>query len=839
MLKHYLLSTLRHLCKRRLYSFISLLSLTVGLSVFCLISLHVRHELSYNKNWQDAGLIHRMTHKQGGGLAQQPPTTAFSAEFILNLYDYLEEFVSGYSEVSTIHTPIEDDQSNRGLTVLIADAGFGDVFEMNVVAGSMTRVMEGSGFIALERSQAELHFGEHETAIGRNIKLSGPNYISSNPDFVPAQPTEFEVAAVYELPDPVSTSTRFQAIAPDNVHTQGVLPTVHGEPVSSINIWMKLKENVDPEQINTRLDSYLDDYLLYTRDDVDLQGKSYSELFDFHLQALTDIYLSREITETPGGDSVRLLTFSVVALLVLMAGSSNVISLGLAAVMERRREVGIRKSVGAEQRDIILQYMGEPILLALIALVPTVALVKAIHPAFANLLSITRMPAIGLPEIWLMSGIALFVGLVNGIYPALVLARVKPVAILKTQGVHPRGQSLNLRSLLVGLQFCFSLVLLIVTTGLYMQLNITRHQPLGLSVENVGSADINFQLLQTRSEIASVFANELSRLPDIEAVAPVLNTPLQSPGTQIEYQLVDNQQEMQGVTVIRTPAKIGLFDLLEIPLLAGRHFDQSRDSNQNVQDSATPPVQNIIINRVALNALQYGSTNQVLGNRYFLLFDNGARRNYTPVEVIGVVEDSMLSSLKTRPSAEVFYLESFTGPSVLFRYDNTAGADIQQRVNDVALAVTDYPASVTFLEDQLNRAFEQEQRESRLLLMCAGLALFLSCIGLYGLVSVALRTQVKEVGVRKVLGASTAGVVLLFLKRFSLPVLLANLIAWPVAAYFVLQWIERFPYQLEKAWLLPICLGNSALVLVIAWLTVSGLTWQAASTRPVKSLRYE
>jgi putative ABC transport system permease protein len=153
--------------------------------------------------------------------------------------------------------------------------------------------------------------------------------------------------------------------------------------------------------------------------------------------------------------------------------------------------------------------------------------------------------------------------------------------------------------------------------------------------------------------------------------------------------------------------------------------------------------------------------------------------------------------------------------------------------------VTGYPAGLTFIDNMISQAYGAEQRESQLLLFCAGLALFLSSIGLFGLVSVAMRAQIKEIGVRKALGATTTNVVLTYLRRFSLPVLMANVIAWPVAAYFVLQWIEQFPYQLDKAWLFPICLFTSVLVLVIAWFTVGGLTYKAASAKPVKSLRYE
>lgn len=240
-----------------------------------------------------------------------------------------------------------------------------------------------------------------------------------------------------------------------------------------------------------------------------------------------------------------------------------------------------------------------------------------------------------------------------------------------------------------------------------------------------------------------------------------------------------------------------------------------------------------------MDALGLASPEQALGERFFTVFDYGSGATHLPIEIIGVVEDSMVRTTQERPGAEFYYYEPFSAPHVLFRYEESVEADIAAKVGEVVMDVSGFSSFPIFLEESIEQTFEQERRESRLLLMCAALALGLSCIGLYGLVSVALRTQVKEIGVRKVLGAGTGGIVGTFLRRFSVPVLLANLVAWPLAVYFVLRWIQQFPYQLDKAWLLPICLGTTAVVLLIAWVTVGALTWRAASMRPVKSLRYE
>ena len=700
--------------------------------------------------------------------------------------------------------------------------------------------MADTGFIALELEQAVTLFGSAEAAMGERITLGGSLSFSSAPGFVAAQPTEFEVAALYRLPEPITRSTFFQGIVPDNAYSSRLLSSMNGNRSASANVWVKLAKGVAVDLVDEQLDRYLDEYLLHTRENLDLRGARYSDLFDFKLQALSDIYFG-EVPEQPSGNPVRLLTFSVVALLVLLAGCSNVVSLGLAAALERRREVGIRKAVGALQRDIMWQHLGESLALSLLALVPVVALVLLLHAPFANLLSVNTMPDPGAVEYLLMLGITLLVGLVNGLYPAFVLSRVKPVAVLKAQAAQTSFRKLNLRSVLVALQFCFSILLLVITLSLYLQLWVTRHQPLGLNAENLALASVNFDVLMSRADISDVLASELERVPGITGVSTIVTMPIiGSNTTPSPYEIVRTRQEDSGVKAQRVAFKPGLFALLDIPLLAGRELDAARDMLPPPASADDPlPVQNVIINRVAMNALRLADPQQAVGERFFSLFDYGSGATLSPIEIVGVVEDSMVRSIRQRPGAEFYYLEPFSGPQVLFRYEEAAEAEIAKRVSDVVLAVSGFASQPSFMEERLEQAFTQEQRESRLLLMCAALALALSCIGLYGLVSVALRTQVKEIGVRKVLGATTRSIVATFLKRFSVPVLLANLLAWPLAVYFVLRWIQQFPYQLDKAWLLPICLGTTAVVLLVAWLTVGALTWRAASARPVKSLRYE
>jgi putative ABC transport system permease protein len=199
------------------------------------------------------------------------------------------------------------------------------------------------------------------------------------------------------------------------------------------------------------------------------------------------------------------------------------------------------------------------------------------------------------------------------------------------------------------------------------------------------------------------------------------------------------------------------------------------------------------------------------------------------------------ASLRRRPAPESYTTSAAgLGSNLMLKYEDAAEETIQQRIEEVALRVNGRPLTgIQFAEPQIEAAFQQEQNESKLLLICGGLALLLASIGLYGLATFAIERQVKEIGVRKVMGADVATIVGLYLWRFSRPIVVANIIAWPVAIYFVLEWIERFPYQMERVWLAPLCIATLGAVLLIAMSTVSVITMRAASTKPVRSLRYE
>jgi len=562
-------------------------------------------------------------------------------------------------------------------------------------------------------------------------------------------------------------------------------------------------------------------------------------------QPLSEIHFNPLPAETASGrgtgDPARVATFAIVGLLVLLVGVSNSISLSLAAAIERRREIGVRKAAGALQHDILRQQLGEAVLLAVLALIPAIATLELLQPSFQALMPFSVQIDMGWRDYALMLSIACVTGLLSGTYPAFVLSSTRPQAVLKAGAQESIRGGLGLRGLLVGVQFCFASMLLIGTTALYLQLAITRAQPLGFDVSNT----LLLMGIQANASPDAI-RTELAATPGVTEVIRSYVAP------NVAAQFIGNSQSLirsrgaqDAIEVGAVASDYGFVDFMRMRVVAGRAHDEALDKPppQTAPPSTPPRAERIALNRSAVRALGFATPEEAAGQEIFRRFTNNqnGRTFEIPLQVVGVVEDNMYYSLRQRPGPQMYWIGPTTGfIQMMVRYEPAAASSIQQRVRDTLTRVTGQaPVAIQFPEEQLRAAFLQERNESRLLLICGGIALLLACIGLYGLAAFSMERKVKEVGIRKALGAASGSIVALFLMRFARPVLIANVVAWPIALYFVLRWIERFPYQLERAWLLPLCLGTALAVLLVSTLTVGFITAKAANANPVRSLRYE
>jgi putative ABC transport system permease protein len=809
-------SALRNLLCHRVQSLISLASLVVGLVVFGFTFLYVKQELSYDRAWIDAERIHRLVIDQRGipGL-REGLKTSMEARDYPGLLEYFAPQIDRATRLAVLGGRFKDSTSLDMAPLMFADPGFAEVFQLQVVAGDLDRIWRGPGFIAVEEGYA--------AASGEKLTPGDRVVIRSSYD----GEREYEVAAIYRLPE--GTSLKFSLLTLMHDYSLPLFGSRQDQSWSKqFQLWLKLKAGVETATFNDMQAAYVE-RAVTVYDEALGPGRRVSDFLFYRWQPLTQMHFNPIGSEArSAGDPVKVATFALIGLLVLLVGCSNSVSLSLASVIERQREIGVRKTMGALPADILRQHFGESVLLALIALVPALALLELLLPALQTLLPFVTPLDVGWDDYALLALVACIVGLANGFYPALILSRVRPHAALKAAPVSDFKGGTTLRALLVVGQFCFASMLLIGTAAMYLQIAVTRAQPLGFSAENL----VLLALSEQERVNGTALGVELEKIPGVIQVVPISIPPNPNSFTNATT-LVRQSNDGDGLSVLAVPFYSGFFELMNIPLLAGR---------SSVAPSPQPE-RPMLINRAAMRALGFASPEDAI--EQVVLARNTSNQSgevsHTPIRIVGVVEDNMYTSLRRTPGPELYVQQSSDDVvGLLLKYDAAIGATLQERIQNTAQAVNGQPLQyLRFVEPELRAAFRQEQNESRLLLIACGLALLLACIGLYGLAAFAIERRVKEVGVRKVMGASVLAIVALYLWRFSRPVLIANVLAWPFALYMVLRWIERFPYQLDKTLLLPLCLGVTLAVLAISLLTVSAITARAAAAKPIESLRYE
>jgi putative ABC transport system permease protein len=828
----FLLAALRNLLRHKVQSLINIASLAIGLTVFGFAFIYVKQELSYDR-WIDGERVHRLLVDQRGvpGAVDQVHSSALDRTWQLIL-DYFAADIEAATRSAVTSVRVDDAQQYTNLKFV--DPEFVDVFTLEVIDGDLKRAVSGPGFVAIDEVTAD--------RLGMLGRVGERLRFTSFYD----QELEYELAAIYRTPQPLSSATSVSMLTLIHDYSRPLFDMSNGVNAApwqtSTQVWLKLKPGVTTEEFNAQQPEFIAQNITTYNDALGPERKISDHLF-YRWQPVTEIRFNPMTSEMGpyAGDLTRVATFAMVGLLVLLVGCSNSVSLSLAAALERRREIGVRKAAGALPHEIMWQRLGESSLMALLALVPAIVALELLLPPFQALFPAVRVNP-GWNDYALLTAIAGMVGIACGAYPALVLASTRPQVVLRAGAQQERNAGLGLRTVLVAVQFCFASMLLIGTAALYVQLAVARAQPLGFSANNIVT------LYQNGGAPMEPLRVELEKVPGVSQVIfggsspPAANLPL-------NINVSNLAPDTSDTNVVGVQALFGDYAFIEfmgIRVLAGRAFDEDLDAAVTEAylkpaEDGERPAQRIVINATAARQLGFFTPEAAVGQTLYQRFLNNQTGQVTnaPMQIIGVVEDNLYMSLRRRPGPEMYLARGVTG-NLILKFDEASEGSIQDKIKDTALRVLGAPLSgIIFVEPQIEAAFRQEQNESKVLLICGGLALMLASFGLYGLAAFTIGRQVKEVGVRKVMGAGVGTIVGLYLWRFSRPIVVANLVAWPVAVYFALQWIQRFPYQMERAWLVPLCISTLGAVLLIAMLTVSVITTRAATSNPVRSLRYE
>ncbi len=801
MFKNYLMVAFRNLKRQKGYSLINILGLAIGMALCLLILVYVQDELSYDGFHEKADRIYRIAQVEdhdgqilhymriGGGINSRLET-----DFPEAIEKTVRLLPTG--EVWTRF----DDKLYREDRIYVADETFFDIFSFEFLNGDPENALKEPNSIVLNRTTAEKYFGSID-CLGKMVRVD-----------IPGVPLIEVKGVVGDLP--VNSHFHPDALVSFstivNEQNEQFFNQVFGNTVWS---YILLKEDYPIANLESRLPEFLNKHL-----DENLKNRL-KELYpqplkDIHLRSSTDPFTEIEPENT--GNITYLYIFSAIAFLVLLVACINFMNLATARSVRRAREVGMRKVVGAVKQQLIRQFIGESMFIAVLALPVAIGLAYLFLPVF-NSLTGREMGVSYFSNLVLLPAllaIVLFVGFVAGSYPAFFLSAFRPAHVLKGQFKAGGGV---FRKILVTGQFAVSIGFVIGILVFLQQLNFMRNTDLGFNKNNVLVIPVLLpEPPQQRMSKMQVLKNEFMNHPRVTEVA--LSSSVPSGIRPIVNCRVDGAPESEAKIVVQVAVDYEYLKTLHIELLDGRDF--SRDYSTDVNQA-------FIVNEAVVRELGLESplgTPLILGNRRGI--------------IIGVMTSMHWEPKRRFVAPMVFFLlpQAFTEIAVRVSPEDMPGtlAFLEEKWKE---KITTRPFQYEFLEDMVDSLYRSEQQMSNVMFAIAVLSLFVACMGLFGLASFTAEQKTKEIGIRKVLGSSVPGVVFLFSKQFGKLILIANVIAWPLAYYALHRWLQNFYYRISIG--LQFFVLSAVLVLVIAFISISYQSVRAALANPVDALRYE
>jgi putative ABC transport system permease protein len=524
------------------------------------------------------------------------------------------------------------------------------------------------------------------------------------------------------------------------------------------------------------------------------------------------------------GDITTVYIFSIVSLLILLIACFNFMSLSTALAGTRSLEVGIRKTVGSNRGNLIWQFIGESIITAVISFIISLGIIQIILPSFNSLtdktlsLSIFSQP----DKLLILIAIVFGTGFISGIYPSFYLSAVKPIAVLKGRLIETRGK-FSFRQILVVLQFAISIALIIGTLTALKQMNYVQSKPLGYEKDNLMVLKIESTDVLNGYES---FKSDLLKNPIIESVASSGRVPAER-----EYSDTGWETDIQDDVFLSRlfPVNFDFLETYKVEMAAGRNFKEDFATDKNFK---------VIINETAVKKLGYENAEDAIGDKFHADWIAENIDSLSQGQIVGVMKDFHFQSLKNKiePLAIYIYKDWMSRITVGHQPGKT-----EETINFVEATWNDHFPDVqftySFITDYLTTFYKAEEKLQTILLVFTTLAIIIACLGLFGLAIFIAQQRVKEIGVRKAMGASIGSIVMLLSKSFTKWVIIANILAWPIAWYFLEEWLSNFQYRIDiDVWLFFI---SGFLALIIALITISYRSYVAALKNPIDSLRYE
>lgn len=812
MIKHYYKVAIRNLTRQKMLALINVMGLSIGLACFTLFLLYAVHEFSYDRVHKNSANIYRMyswwNFSNDVKGSEPSSTTPLGPAMKQDLPD-VQEFVrwAGRGE----HIVRIGDKIHR-VNFSFADPQVFNVFTFPLAAGNAMAALQDAHNIVLTKEKARQLFG-NTNVVGQSLQIKmGQQYET------------FIVSAVAEN-IPVNSTLRFDMLGSFNhiMNTEeGKRSNANWNMTIGISVYVQLRPGSTLPNDQAKLAAFRQKYFPDEKQNLvkeKLWNGQGNMPAGYGLQPLRDVHTGVDVDKWEAVDPKNIYILIAIAAGVLLIACINFTTLAIGRSAGRAKEVGVRKVIGSRKKQLIFQFLSESLLLSIFSALLGLLLAYVLLPLFNQLAQQQLTFSFGqYPEmIWLLGGLIVLVGILSGSYPALVLSRFRPIEVLKNK-IRLAGSNLFTKSL-VTFQFVLSIGLIITTIIILQQLAHMRDKNLGFNKENVlmihaSQADTRVlfpqfkQQLQSSSSILGITGSEIG----LGAGEGQMGGGYKFPGGKVEG-------------VIEYPVDPEFKDVMGFKLVAGRWF---------TNDISSDSLEAIVVNEALVKHYLATTPEKAIGMQLTSPKGRGA-----PKTIIGVSKDFNFEDLKHEVRAQLFRYPARLRPGTIYvriAQGNPSKAIAQLESTWTKLA-PDVPFRFDFVDEKFNRFYEKEQRWSNIMAWAGGICIFLACLGLFGLAALTAVNRTKEIGIRKVLGASVVNIVHLLSKDFVKLIVIALLIASPLAWYFMNSWLQDFVYRIDIGYLVFILSGGFAIA--IALITIGIQAVRAAMANPVNALRTE
>jgi putative ABC transport system permease protein len=813
MLNNYLKIALRNLLNHKAYSFINLFGLTTGLVCFLLIALYLFDELTFDAFHKDADRIYRVIEHKTSAAGKESNLAEVASNISVASKSNLPEVEYATRATELGRAKITTTENNQAFYehYYIADASFFKVFDFPVVQGNPQSALSTPYSVVITEPTAIKLFG-HTNVTGKQVRNE-------------RDPNPYTVTAVIKIP--TNSHLQFNLLFSEVTQisrAEGFRNFVTSDWTSNaFATYLKLKTGHSPATTAAAIDKIVASH----------QAANRTEKSSFLLQPLKDIHFhSTDIDEgSQSSNLMHVYVFALVGLFVLLIACINYMNLTTARFSTRSKEIAVRKVAGAAQQQLIGQFITEALLLTVVATLLSLLAVKLLLPAFNAFTE--KQLSLGIAtdyRIWLgILCITIFVGLLAGSYPAFFQARLKPFLLLKNKITIGKGH-LSLRRMLVVLQFCLSIIMIIATLVVYLQLKFIQQKDLGFKKEQLVVVDINSGAVRRGAETIKTEYSKLAAVKNVCVTSRVPGEWKSLPKVKVQMQ---GHANAEGEDMFFIGADDQFLNTYAIQLQRGRNF-----LPQSTSDSSA-----VLINETAARILGITAPGEHFIDIPAVNFGGNAERLNNPVrtKVIGIVKDFNFQSLRENVGPMVIAYQNNPIHAIDYFTVRVAAQNMSATLQQMETILHQVDAGhlfeYNFLDKQWELFYREDQKRQVIFLCIAGMTILIASLGLFGLVTFAARLRTKEIGIRKALGASISHIVLLLSKDFLKLVLIAAVLAAPLAGWVMYAWLQDFAYRIKiSIWIFVV---PGLLAVLIALITLSFQTIKAAIANPVKSLRTE